>query len=48
MKNSLIVLVLSIFCTTTIFAQNTPNYPEPKAGYKRVDLIFLKLLWLYL
>lgn len=43
MKNSLIVLVGAIFCTTNIFAQNTPSYPEPKEGYKRVDLIFPKI-----
>ena len=37
------VLMLAIFCTTTTFAQNTPTYPEPKPGFKRVDLILPKI-----
>lgn len=35
--------MLGIFCTTTTFAQNTPTYPQPKEGFKRVDLIFPKI-----
>ena len=43
MKKTLIVLMLATFCTTNTFAQNTPSYPEPKEGYKRVNLIFPKI-----
>lgn len=43
MKKTLIVLMLAIFCTTNTFPQNTPTYPQPKEGYKRVDLIFPKI-----
>lgn len=35
--------MLAIFCTTNTFAQNTPTYPQPKEGFKRVDLIFPKI-----
>lgn len=43
MNLKLILSVLSIFCFTNTFAQNTPTYPQPKEGYKRVDLIFPKI-----
>src|SRR5690606_1446886 len=35
--------MLAIFCKTNTFAQNTPTYPQPKEGFKRVDLIFPKI-----
>lgn len=43
MKKTLIVVLLSIFYSSYTFAQNTPSNPEPKEGYKRVDLIFPKI-----
>ena len=43
MNKKLILSVLSIFCLTNTFAQNTPTYPQPKEGFKRVDLIFPKI-----
>lgn len=43
MNLKLILSVLSIFCFTNTFAQNTPSYPQPKEGFKRVDLIFPKI-----
>ena len=43
MKKILITAILAIFSFSISFAQNTPSYPEPKEGYKRVDLIFPKI-----
>lgn len=39
------VIIVTLFLLNSIhlFAQNTPSYPEPKEGYKRVDLIFPKI-----
>ena len=41
MKNSFVVIIF-LFCLN-LFSQNRPNYPEPKTGFKRVDLILPKI-----
>jgi len=41
MKNAFI-LIGFLFCLN-LFSQNKPNYPEPKTGFKRVDLILPKI-----
>ncbi|MDO5638194.1 MAG: ecotin family protein [Myroides sp.] len=43
MKTKLIVTLLSIFYYSASIAQNTPTYPQPKEGFKRVDLIFPRI-----
>jgi len=42
MKHIFTFLVLMIL-GLNVFAQNKPNYPEPKEGFKRVDLILPKI-----
>jgi len=43
MKKTLIFLLFTIVHFTNSFAQSKPSYPQPKEGYKRVDLIFPKI-----
>lgn len=43
MKKILVTAILAIFSFSISFSQNTPFYPQPKEGYKRVDLIFPKI-----
>lgn len=38
-----IIATLLLLNSIHLFAQNTPSYPEPKEGYKRVDLILPKI-----
>ncbi|MFN7045944.1 MAG: ecotin family protein [Flavobacterium sp.] len=38
----LLIYITFLFCLN-LFAQNKPNYPEPKTGFKRVDLILPKI-----
>ena len=38
MKKTLTVLILLFLCVK-LNAQNTPTYPQPKEGFKRVDLL---------
>lgn len=38
-----IIAALLLLKSMILFAQNTPTYPQPKEGYKRVDLIFPKI-----
>ena len=38
MKRLFTILILSFFALN-IYAQNQPTYPEPKEGFKRVDLL---------
>ena len=42
MKKLIFVFILTIF-TSNLYCQNKPTYPEPKAGFKRVDLILPKV-----
>src|SRR5690606_3048652 len=43
MNKKLVLSVVAMFCLYISFAQNTPSYPKPKEGYKRVDLLFPKI-----
>ena len=38
----LLIFISLLFCLN-LFAQNKPNYPEPKTGFKKVDLILPKI-----
>ena len=42
MKRLFTLLILSIFAVN-LNAQNKPSYPEPKEGFKRVDLLLPKI-----
>lgn len=42
MKQIVSILILFIL-NTNVNAQNTPSYPEPKEGFKRVDLLLPKI-----
>jgi len=43
MNTKFIISIVVIFSYITTFTQNTPTYPQPKEGFKRVDLIFPKI-----
>lgn len=43
MKKNIYLTLLAVLSLTTTLAQNTPTYPEPKEGFRRVDLIFPKI-----
>lgn len=43
MNKKLILSIVAISYLATTYAQNTPSYPQPKEGFKRVDLIFPKI-----
>jgi len=43
MRTNHLVTILAFLFSSITFAQNTPSYPQPKEGYKRVDLIFPKI-----
>ena len=40
---TIITTLLLLISALQMFAQNKPNYPEAKKGYKRVDLILPKI-----
>ena len=42
MRKIITIILLSI-CISNIYSQNKPTYPEPKIGFKRVDLILPKI-----
>ena len=42
MKKTLTILTLLIL-SVKLHAQNTPSYPQPKEGFKRVDLLLPKI-----
>jgi len=42
MKQTFNILILVLF-SNTLFSQNKPTYPEPKEGFKRVDLVLPKI-----
>ena len=42
MKKLLTVLIL-LLLSVKLNAQNTPTYPQPKEGFKRVDLLLPKI-----
>lgn len=37
------ILLILIVLSVKVSAQNTPSYPEPKEGFKRVDLLLPKI-----
>lgn len=42
MKQTLTFLIL-IILNVNLYSQNQPSYPQPKEGYKRVDLLLPKI-----
>ena len=42
MKQTLTFLIL-IILNVNLYSQNQPSYPQPKEGYKRIDLLLPKI-----